>query len=344
MPIKSVIVNKTSIYQKMIIVTGATGHIGNVLVRKLLAQGETVGIVSRSRRQEQALAGLQYTLFEGDLSDVDFLTRTFAQAQQVYHLAGLISILPNQLTELTQTNIVGTQNVLTACRASGVQRLVYTSSTHTFRELPHGTALTEVVEDDLTKVDGDYAVTKIKATQAVFEAARAGLNVVVVFPSGVTGPFDFKPSEMGGRIQQFLRGWLPFRVEGAYNFVDVRDVANGLIAAMQHGVSGEGYCLCGYSVTVRALFEAAAAAQGKGRRTFAIPYSVAYLSAQVLEVFAKTFSFAPTFTTYALRVLRSNSDISFAKAHQAFGYSPRPITTAITDYVRWVEGKPVSLE
>lgn len=328
----------------MIIVTGATGHIGNVLIRKLTERGEKVGIITNSSRHHESLKDLNYTLFEGDIRDLDFLRKVFSQAETVYHLAGLISIMPGTLKQLEAINLRGTLNVLQACKETGVKRLVYTSSTHTLKELPKGTPLTEIVETNLDIVDGDYAKSKIKATLAVFEAAKQGLDVVVVFPSGVIGPFDFKPSETGKRLLTFIKGYLRFHIDGMYNFVDVRDVANGLIAAMEKGVAGEGYILSGYSITVKEMFELSAKGLGKNRTTIPFPFGVAYSSAIVLENAARVLKFTPTFTTYALRVLRSNPEISFEKAHNALGYQPRPLHESFVDIIKWFQGHPVSLD
>lgn len=328
----------------MIIVTGATGHIGNVLIRKLNERGEKVGIISNSKRHLDSLQGLDYTLYEGDVRDLDFVKSVFAKAEKVYHLAALISIMPGTLKQLEDVNLRGTLNVLKACQETGIKKLVYTSSTHTLRELPKGTPLTEIVETDLSVVDGDYAKSKIKATLAVFEAAKQGLNAVVVFPSGVIGPYDFKPSETGKRLLSFIKGYLRFHVDGMYNFVDVRDVANGLINAMEKGVAGEGYILCGYPITVKEMFELSAKGIGKKRTTIPFPFGVAYASATVLENAARVLKFTPTFTTYALRVLRSNPEISFEKAKRELGYQPRPLDDSFVDIINWFQGKPVALD
>ena len=127
----------------MIVVTGATGHVGNVLVHKLLENGENVKVVTRSSTDLNPLKGLDVEIVEGDVQDVDSLILAFPGAEIVYHLAGIVSILPDTNGHLHQVNVIGTRNVVDACLKTGVKRLVYTSSIHALKEPPHGVPIGE---------------------------------------------------------------------------------------------------------------------------------------------------------------------------------------------------------
>lgn len=328
----------------MIVVTGATGHIGNVVVRKLIQRGETVRALSQSKKSEAALHGLPCERRYGKLDDMDFLLDVFKGASAVLHLAGFISIMPGNKATLQEVNVNGTRNVLQACRQLGTPRLVYASSTHALREIPPGVPMYEGLETDWLAANGDYARSKIQATLSVFEAAQNGLDAVVVYPSGVLGPFDFKPSESGSRIRQILKGSLRFRVDGAYNFVDVRDVANGILAALDKGKQGEGYTLSGSPVSVKAFFDMAARSGGQSRLILPVPWSLAYGAAVVVEQVAKPLGIVPSFTTYALRVLKTNADIRHDKAGETLGYRSRPIRETFDDHAKWLRGEAVSLD
>ena len=120
----------------MIVVTGATGHIGNVLIRELLTRGERVRAVIPPFEDTTPLEGLEVERVEGDVQNVDSLTQAFNGADVVYHLAGIISILPGKTKLLYQINVEGTRNVVEACLKSKVRRLVYTSSIEAIAEPP----------------------------------------------------------------------------------------------------------------------------------------------------------------------------------------------------------------
>lgn len=116
----------------MIVVTGPTGHIGNVLVRELLKRGERVRALVLANEDLTPIRGLDVETVEGDIVDLDSLIRAFEGADVVYHLAGVISIVPGEWDRLYEVNVVGTRNVISACFACGVKRLVYASSIHAF--------------------------------------------------------------------------------------------------------------------------------------------------------------------------------------------------------------------
>ena len=223
----------------MIVVTGATGHVGNVLLRRLVAEGTTdVRALVRPGKSTAAIADLEVEIVEADVRHYDSLVRAFRGADVVFHLAGIVSIATGGLKRLHETNVGGTRNVIAACREAGVGRLVYTSSVHAFVEQPPGTCLKETGAIDPLGVHGPYAKTKAEATLLVLEAAREGLDAVVVFPSGIIGPYDFRPSDTGALILACFHRRLKAYVRGAYDFVDVRDVAQGLMAAAQKGMPG----------------------------------------------------------------------------------------------------------
>lgn len=127
----------------MIVVTGATGHIGNVLLRELVSQGESVRAIVLPGEDISSLAGLSVQLLTGDICDFEFLLTAFSGANTVYHLAGFISIVPGNRALLHSINVEGTKNVVEACLKTGVKRLVYTSSIHAVQEPPHGITIDE---------------------------------------------------------------------------------------------------------------------------------------------------------------------------------------------------------
>jgi dihydroflavonol-4-reductase len=324
----------------MIVVTGAAGLVGNVLVRELLAQGTgDLRALVRPGGSRAGLAGLEVPVIAADLGDRDALGRAFRGADIVFHAAGVVSIARGGLRRLRQTNVEGTRTVIAACRDAGVGRLVYTSSVHAFVEPPSGTALTEGAPIDPSRSRGAYDKTKAEATLLVLEACRQGLDAVIGFPSGIIGPYDFRPSHTGELILACARGRLRAYVDGAYNFVDVRDVARGLIAAAERGRRGEGYLLCGHEITVAGLIDTIAAVTSVPAPRLKVPLGFARAVSSLMPAYYWVTRERPLFTSYSLDVVSSNYLMSHEKATRELGFSPRPFRETIEDAVRWFRGQ-----
>ena len=319
----------------MILVTGATGHIGNVLIRKLLDQGEKVRALVWRDEDTTPLKGLDVERVEGDVLDPASLESALRGVETVYHLAGIISIMPGHNPQVWKVNVEGTRNVLEAARSACIRRLVYTSSIHAIAHAPHGVAMDESLGFDQNNPYGEYDRSKAAASLEVQKAADAGLDAVIVCPTGVIGPYDFRGSELGEVIRNASEARTMFYVEGAYDFVDVRDVADGLIAAQAHGRQGESYILSGQKLSVRYMLETVREVTGKAFASVKIPFSLAEFAARYTPWYYQRTKSKPRFTPYSLEVLQSNSNISHAKAARELGYHSRPAIETIADTVRW---------
>ena len=319
----------------MILVTGATGHIGNVLVRKLLEQGNKVRALVWRDEDTTPLKDMGVEQVVGDVLDLDSLESAMHDVEIVYHLAGIISIMPGKNPFVWKVNVEGTRNVLEAARRASIQRLVYTSSIHAIARAPHGVAMDESLGFDQNNPYGEYDRSKAAASLEVQKAAADGLDAVIVCPTGVIGPYDFRGSELGEVIRSASEAKTMFYVEGAYDFVDVRDVADGMIAAQAHGRHGESYILSGQRLSVRYMLETVREVTGKAFASIKIPFSLAEYAARFTPWYYQRTKAKPRFTPYSLEVLQSNSNISHAKAALELGYRARPAIETITDTVRW---------
>ena len=319
----------------MILVTGATGHIGNVLIRRLLAQGEEVRALVWRGEDTTPIKGLDVEQVEGDVLDPASLVPAMQGVDSVYHLAGIISIMPGRNPFVWQVNVEGTRNVIDAARRAQVRRLVYTSSIHAIARAPHGVEMDESLGFDANNPYGEYDRSKATASLEVQKASAEGLNAVIVCPTGVIGPYDFRGSEMGEVIRGAAEAHPMFYVEGAYDFVDVRDVADGMIAAEKHGRRGESYILSGQKLSVRYMLATVREVTGKAFSSVKIPFSLAEFAARYTPWYYRRTQNKPRFTPYSLEVLQSNSNISHKKAASELGYKPRPIYESIADSVRW---------
>ena len=320
----------------MVIVTGATGHIGNVLVRELLARGVVVRALVLPDDDKRPLAGLDIETVHGDVTDPVSLKSAFAGAELVFHLAGIVTIMPGMASVLERVNVGGMHNVIAACRASGVRRLVYTSSIHAIAEPPHGTVIDESQRFDPDRVLGDYARSKARATLLLLdEVSKGGLDAVICCPTGVIGPWDYGISNIGQLILDFASGHLKSYVSGAYDFVDVRDVACSLILAAEKGQTGRHYIFSGAQVQVPELMEELARDIGYPAPTYRIPTVIARTAGVLASIYYRLLRRRPVFTAYSIDVLRSNSLVSSARAREELSFASRPWQESIRDHVEW---------
>ena len=320
----------------MIVITGATGHIGNVLVRELTAHGQTVRALVLPDDDCRPLVGLNTELVYGDVTDPLSLESAFTGANLVFHLAGIVTIMSSMKKVLERVNVRGVRNVVAACRATGVHRLIYTSSIHAIAEPMHGVAIDETQPFDPDRVLGDYARSKARATLLLLDEVRkGGLNAVICCPTGVIGPWDYGISNIGQLILDFASGYLKSYVRGAYDFVDVRDVANGLVLAAEKGQLGRHYIFSGAQVQVLELMKELERNIGYSAPTYEIPPAIARAAGVLASVYYRIIRRRPVFTAYSIDVLRSNSLVSSERAREELGFKSRPWQDSIRDHVEW---------
>ena len=320
----------------MMVVTGATGHIGNVLGREVRARGQGVRALVMPAEDDRPLEGLDVELVHGDVRHLPSLKAAFTGVDVVFHLAGIVTIMPGMRAILEAVNVGGVRNVIDTCRAAGVRRLVYTSSVHAIAEPSHGTVIDESQPFDPDQVLGDYARSKARATLLLLDEVRkGGLDAVVCCPTGVIGPWDYRISNIGQLILDFASGHLRSYVRGAYDFVDVRDVATGLILAAERGQSGRHYILCGAQVQVPELMKELERNIGYKAPGYEIPSGIARAAGVLAGVYYRVMRRRPVFTAYSIDVLTSNSQVSSARAREELGFTARRWQDSIRDHVEW---------
>lgn len=317
----------------MWLVTGATGHIGNVLVRKLLERGEKVRILILPGESREPISGLRVEAVEGDVLDLDTMCESTRGVTGIFHLAGVISIMPGEDLHVRKVNVDGTKNIIRAAMENG-KKLIYTSSIHAIQRVEEG-VIDESLPYDMNNPYGAYDRSKAEATLEVLNAAQTELDAVVTCPTGVIGPYDFRGSMMGAVIHDAATAKPALYVNGAYDFVDVRDVAEGLISAAENGKRGESYILSGQKISVQHVLETVREVTGKNFFQLKVPFHLAKFAAMFTPMYYRFAQKTPRFTPYSLDVLQSNSNISHAKAARELGYSPRSLRESIKDTVRW---------
>ena len=177
------------------------------------------------------------------------------------------------------------------------------------------------------------------ATALVLQAAKEGLNASVVFPSGIIGPGDMGKGSITNMLLSFLAGKLPLAVKGGYDFVDVRDVAAGILACAERGLPGHGYILSGHYATIRDILELVKKTVNLRRSVSYLPICFAKLVAPIYEKISLRRREPLYFTPYSIAVLDSNGAFSRNAAATTLGYTPRPLSSTIRDTVVWLKEK-----
>lgn len=323
------------------LVTGATGFLGRAVISVLLKKNMKIrALVLAGDPLVRDLPGSVEPIV-GDVCDGESLEGFFADADEdtcVIHCAGIVSVASNPGEHLYRVNVEGTRIVLQKCISHHVGKLIYVSSVHAIPEEPKGTEIVETRTFSPTLVWGDYAKSKAMATNLVLEAAARGLDASIVFPSGIIGPGDAAKGNITQMLLSFLSGRLPFAVRGGYDFVDVRDVARGIISCAENGEAGQGYILSGHYATIRELLEMVKSEANLRQRICCLPIALAKLAAPFYEKYSLRYGKPLYFTPYAVAVLDSNGLFSHRAAEQAFGYAPRPIQVTLRDTVMWLQG------
>ena len=319
------------------VVTGATGHIGNVLVRYLIDRGYEVKSLVVNEKEKEILKDLNTEIVIGDVRKLESLVAAFEGADVVFHLAGIIEIGSGNKKKVHEVNVNGSKNVVAACKMAHVKKLVYTSSVHAIPEKEGLITETKTFSKDLVK--GTYAKSKAEATEYILNSNSDDLEVIIVHPSGVIGPYEYIKSNMGQLIIDCATGRMKAYIKGGYNFVDVRDVAHGIILACEKGKPGECYILAGHSITIEELMAIVEKLTGKKAPKFKIARWFAYITGIFSELFYKIVKEKPLFTSYAVYTTGTNCDFSIEKSKKELGYTIRDIEETIADTIKWYKEK-----
>jgi len=318
------------------LVTGATGHIGNNLVRALLARQERVRVLCRPSSSPKPLEGLDVERVEGDLRDAGSLARAVAGATRVYHVAAMISIRNGDREALWDANVAGTARLLAAARQAGVKRVVHTSSFGAVGHNPNGPSSEENALDPEEPAT-DYERSKAASEVEVKREIERGLDACIVNPCATVGPFDFRPSLVGRTFVDFALGKMKAYLPGAFDWVPMRDVVAGHLLAMDKGGRAERYLLSGEVASLDQILDWLAEDTGRPRPRFRVPAGL-MLAISVPKDFIEARFFPekyPRFNQHSIRLLTSGKYGTNRKACRELGLSPTPIRQAFRDSVTW---------
>jgi dihydroflavonol-4-reductase len=318
------------------LVTGATGFVGSAVARAFAARGHALRLLVRRGSDHGNIEGLDAELAEGDLTDPESLARAVVGCRFVAHVAADYRIWVPKPAAMRAANVAGTQALMRAALAAGVERVVYCSSVATL-----GLTGTTTPADEHTKVTraamvGTYKTSKFDAERMVLDlVASEGLPAVIVNPAAPVGPRDIKPTPTGRMIADAAAGSMPAYVDTGLNIVHVDDVAEGHALALERGTIGERYILGGENLTMAQLLALVDDVTGRRQRRMRLPVGVLWPVALVAEAVSRLTGSEPRVARDHLRMARKIMFFSSAKAEAELGYRARPARRAIADAVAW---------
>ncbi len=327
-----------AVLDEVYLITGVTGFLGCTLAKALIARGKKVVGLRLPQDKEHLLSEVEYQI--GDITKPYTLSGFFKQAEGkravLIHCAGIVTIASGDDKQVRKVNVDGTRHIVDLAMRYQIDRFIYVSSVHAIKEGTDGTVIKETTWFSADSVKGIYGKSKAEATAYVLGAARQGFHAMVVHPSGMIGPGDDSGGYMTETIRAFLKGRFPAAVEGGYDFVDVRDVAEGIIRCAEHGRQGETYILSNRYITVKEMFEILSILRGKPKKYRTVPLKMLTPFALLIEKVERKRGFPLLITPYSLYTLGSNGNFSHEKADRELGYSVRPIERTLADMTAWI--------
>ena len=316
-------------------VTGGSGHVGGNLVRELLSRGYEVDCLVRS--DTRALDNLDVNLVKGDMLNPKDITPLMTDSDVVFHSAAFVAVEKIQEDLMHKINVEGSRSIATAAVESGVKKMVHFSSVHAFEQQPTSEPLVEarpLVSDPKAL---PYDRTKAEAQKVVLGYRDQGLEVNVIHPTGIIGPYDFKPSRMGKVLRDITNGNMPFAINNGFNWVDVRDVAKSAVNCIDKGVDGQNYILPGHWASIPHLSTLIKQITGNRTHLVSVPFWMAYLALPFASISSRISGKRPSFSRGSLQALAIQCrTIPGTLADEHLDHKPRPLEETIDDTVSWL--------
>lgn len=321
----------------MVLITGATGFVGNHVARFLASRGERLRLFMRPSSDRTTVAGLDAEVVVGDLRDPTSVAKAARKCDTVYHVAAEYRLWCRNPRQMYETNVEGTRNLLEAALRADVERFVHTSSIGTIAPSADGAPVTEESPSSLEMMTGDYKRSKFLAEREAERYTSRGLGVVIVNPTAPVGEGDFKPTPTGQIIKDFLEGRMPAYINTGLNLVDVRDVARGHWLAAERGRPGERYILGSENLTLRQILALASAGGERRPPRLRLPYFAAWVAGAFSTGWARVAGKPPRVPLDGVRMARRAMFADCSKAREALGFDPAPIQPAVARAVDWFQ-------
>ena len=332
----------------MILVTGGTGLVGSHLLYFLAKKGKKVRAIYRDKQKIDDVKQIflfydenSMTFFnsiewvEADLCDYFSLEEALKEVKQVYHAAAMVSFNPHESDKMLKINVEGTANLMNACLFNKVEKVCYVSSISSLGKQYDGGLIDESVEWLVDNHRSAYAYSKFRAEMEVWRAAIEGIGVVIVNPSVIIGPVDWKRSS--GKLFYSVKKGMPFYTDGSTGFVDVRDVVNAVVLLMESEIVSERFILSSENLTFREFYTLMATAMNKMKpfiRASKLLTEIGWRLNLVLCFFARK---APAITSDTARTAQTVSLYSSKKFCDRFNYTFIPVKDAVENATKWLK-------
>ena len=317
-------------------VTGGAGFIGSHLVRMLVERGERVRVVDRPGAKLDHLSLNRIDIAPADIRNRDEVRTALRGCGVVYHLAANPQLWTRPRGEFHRVNYLGTVHVLTEALAAGAARVLHTSTESILTRARQTRPIAEDQDVPARDLIGPYCRSKFRAERFAFHLAHGGAPVVVVNPTLPIGPGDWGRSPPTQMMLDFCRGMRDAYLDGDLNLMDVRDVAAGMIAAMERGRTGVRYLLGAENWSIRSVFAYLAKLTGLPEPRWRVPYPVALAAAYVSEFVADAVTARiPAATITGVKLTRRRMHFNASRSLAELGIAPRPVREAIAEAVRW---------
>jgi nucleoside-diphosphate-sugar epimerase len=320
----------------MILVTGAGGLLGANLVRVLSERGQRIRAAIFDARELPALEGLDLDLFIGDLSEPDVATAAVEGCNLVYHCAGRVSMDATNPAAIYRANTIVTREVLRAALKHRTERIVVTSSLSAVGFNLHGPSNEDDLFDPL-EPHVPYAYAKAAVEHESLTAFADGLPVIIVNPTGIIGPYDFRPSLLGQILIRFAERRLYASTIGGFSCVTARDIAQGFLLAMEKGRPGQRYILDSGYLSFDELMDIFSQVTGQPKPHLRISPAILAPMAMVNDAVARLFGIKMdrSFTVGAVRYIGREQRVDTSKAQRELGFKPTSLTAAVRETYEW---------
>jgi dihydroflavonol-4-reductase len=321
-----------------VLITGATGFIGNHVTRLCLQRGDEVRVMVMPREDRSPLQGMDVEIVEGNLLDPHSLSRAVQGVQQLYHLAALFAIWTKDPDLHFKINVDGARFMMELAKAAGVEKIVFTSSVAAIGIVGNGGWATEKTPFNGWPWASEYILSKFISHQMVKGMVSDGLPVTMVMPGLPFGPGDRAPTPTGTMILRTLQGKMKNYWDGGVCAVDVRDVAAGHVLAMEKGRIGESYILANKAgnMTNKEMLTLIGKVAGVADvAKTEVSGTMMLRVAKLVEMWSKLSGRAPMTTYKNTRYVLQHGYVDPTKAIEELGLPQTPIETAITDSVKW---------
>ncbi|MSR51874.1 MAG: NAD-dependent epimerase/dehydratase family protein [Gemmataceae bacterium] len=321
-------------------VSGATGFLGFHVCRLLIASGANVTALVRASSETSRLLAMGVQCSIAPLDEPRLLVDACRGREFLFHLAGAVDF-NNDWQLCRKVNVQGTAHILKAANEAGVRRMIHASSIVAIGASKKPVRFDESSPWNLAGKNVPYVSTKREAEEHVL-ASRGKTEVVVVNPASIVGPDDFSESEFGVMCKRFWKGRIPLVFGGGNNFVDVRDVASGLLLAARLGTPGQRYILGGTNLSYTSFYSELARYSARSIPRFRIPTGLARIAAKIGDQFSRKQRKRPLLTSAQARLLGLFFYYDCAKSISKLGYQSRPLAETLRDAHAFWMGRSVA--